>query len=187
MESDKVVVLALSFRAVYPPPPPFSPYSETLVLVMVFSIDEKEIQETLQSKEKTTAEVQEQLIGELHDTDSSPGTPVRSQHHRLKAQLENPLTFIPREQLLADAEEFAATHGLAEYTKTIQKGALVARDPTAFETLLELTEEDKRVLRREFTHKWDHPKTLYYMVIMCSIAAAVGGVRLVPSNVGTLI
>ncbi|KAI3606087.1 mfs sugar transporter, partial [Moniliophthora roreri] len=56
-----------------------------------------------------------------------------------------------------------------------QKGALVAQDPTAFESLSILTEEDKELLRRETTHKWSHPRTLYYLVVVCSMAAAVQG------------
>lgn len=96
----------------------------------------------------------------------------------LNAKLANPLAGISHEQLLADAADFARQHALAEHTETIQKGALLAQDPGAFETLPMLTEADRTVLRREFTHKWDQPKTLYYMVVMCSIAAAVQGVRI---------
>ena len=106
--------------------------------------------------------------------------PSRASTENLNAKLANPLAGLSHEQLLADAEEFAKTHELAEYAETIQKGALVAQDPTAFETLPMLTDEDRNVLRRELTHKWDQPKTLYYLVVMCSIAAAVQGVRLFP-------
>ncbi|KAI0708285.1 hypothetical protein C8Q76DRAFT_770326 [Earliella scabrosa] len=93
----------------------------------------------------------------------------------LNVKLANPLAGLSHEQLMADAAEFARTHDLAEHTETIQKGALIAQDPTAFENLPMLTEHDRNILRREFTHKWDQPKTLYYMVVMCSIAAAVQG------------
>lgn len=95
----------------------------------------------------------------------------------LNAKLANPLAGVSHEQLMADATIFASTHGLAEYTETIQKGALVAQDPTAFESLPLLTENDRVALRREITHKWDQPAMLYYLVVMCSIAAAVQGVR----------
>lgn len=46
----------------------------------------------------------------------------------------------------------------------------------AFEMFDQLTEEDKEILRRETTHRWHQPKTLYALVFLCSMAAAVQGV-----------
>ena len=106
--------------------------------------------------------------------------PSRASTENLNAKLANPLAGFSHEQLLADAEEFAKTHELAEYAETIQKGALVAQDPTAFESLTQLDEQDKAVLRRELTHRWDQPWQLYYLVILCSLAAAVQGVSTYP-------
>lgn len=97
----------------------------------------------------------------------------------INAKLENPLEGIPRAQLLRDAEAFAKKHGLGEHIDEFRKGALVAQDPLAFEKLDILTEEEKTQLRREITHKWSQPKTLYALVVMCSVAAAVQGVRTV--------
>ena len=55
------------------------------------------------------------------------------------------------------------------------KGALVAQNPRGALELDVLSEEDKYYLEREHTHKWSQPKTLYYLVIMCSLCAAVQG------------
>ena len=121
-------------------------------------------------KEKSSVDGQESFIEQA-------GSPRRKSTQNLNVKLANPLAGLSHEQLMADAAEFARTHDLAEHTETIQKGALIAQDPTAFENLPMLTEHDRNILRREFTHKWDQPKTLYYMVVMCSIAAAVQGVR----------
>lgn len=41
--------------------------------------------------------------------------------------------------------------------------------------LPQLNEEDKNFLRRETSHRWDQPKTLYGLVFLCSMAAAVQG------------
>ena len=92
------------------------------------------------------------------------------------AKLANPLEGIPREMLLADAARFAEERGLPHLVEAFQKGALVAQDPAGFEELSLLTEEDKVVLRREVTHRWKQPFELYYLVVMCSLAAAVQGV-----------
>ena len=92
------------------------------------------------------------------------------------AHLANPLEGIPHDQLIADAAAFAKSHGLGHLTAEFQKGALVAQDPAAFESLPLLDDEDRNVLRREMTHRWSHPLQLYYLVILCSMAAAVQGV-----------
>lgn len=91
-------------------------------------------------------------------------------------RLANPLEGIPQDQVWADAANFAHEHSLGHLADTFSKGALVAQDPAAFESLPQLTEEDKEVFRREMTHRWDHPITLYWLVVLCSVAAAVQGV-----------
>ncbi|KIP02928.1 hypothetical protein PHLGIDRAFT_130455 [Phlebiopsis gigantea 11061_1 CR5-6] len=91
------------------------------------------------------------------------------------AKIVNPLAGIPHDELMAQAARFARAHNLDHISEELQKGALVAQDPPAFETLSQLTEEDKVFLRREVTHRWDQPWQLYYLVILCSLAAAVQG------------
>ena len=129
--------------------------------------------EKVHPPDKTSFEGQESFIEQRAASTSSE----RKSSENLNAKLANPLAGISHEQLMADAAEFAQMHDLVEYTEALQKGALVAQDPPAFERLPLLTEEDRTVLQREFTHKWDQPFTLYYLVVMCSIAAAVQGVR----------
>ncbi len=124
--------------------------------------------------EKSSFEERESVV-ELRDSASDSSHRTRTVD--VNTKLENPLAKLVHKQLLADAADFARSHELGEYTETIQKGALLAQDPAAFETLPMLTEEDRRMLRREYTHKWDQPKTLYYLVVVCAIAAAVQGVR----------
>ena len=57
----------------------------------------------------------------------------------------------------------------------LQKGALVAQDPPAFEQIAELDEVELDALRNEVLHKWRQPRSLYFTVILCSIGAAVQG------------
>ncbi|OBZ72712.1 hypothetical protein A0H81_08055 [Grifola frondosa] len=93
----------------------------------------------------------------------------------INVKLANPLAHVPHDQLMTDAAAFAGTHGLGHLAEQFQKGALVAQDPTSFESLSQLSEEDKTVLRRELTHRWAQPAQLYYLVILCSLSAAVQG------------
>lgn len=57
----------------------------------------------------------------------------------------------------------------------LQKGALVAQNPPAFEQIAELDEVERDALRNEVLHKWRQPFALYFTVILCSIGAAVQG------------
>lgn len=69
---------------------------------------------------------------------------------------------------------FAREKGLEKFETEFAKGAQAAQDPTVYDLPL-LSDEDKEILRREVTHKWDQPKTLWFLVICCSAAAAVQG------------
>jgi hypothetical protein len=102
--------------------------------------------------------------------------PLDNVASNVNAKLSNPLAGLSHEQLMNDGAEFARTHGLGHLEDLFSKGALAAQDPLAFEGISHFTESEKEIFRRELTHRWDHPGTLYYLVILCSVAAAVQGV-----------
>ncbi|GAA5832674.1 hypothetical protein JCM11251_001408 [Rhodosporidiobolus azoricus] len=89
--------------------------------------------------------------------------------------LDNPLMGISLDRLEAMGRTFAREKGLEQYEMEFAKGAQAAQDPTAFENLPLLSVEDKDIIRREVTHKWHHPLSLYALVCCCSMAAAVQG------------
>lgn len=98
--------------------------------------------------------------------------------HNLEGKIKNPLAGIPRHELLAQVEEFAADKGLTEYTELLKKGALVAQDPDSAEEIhgeYKLDDGEITVLQREVSHKWRVPRMLYMTIITCSIGAAVQG------------
>jgi len=45
---------------------------------------------------------------------------------------------------------FARKHGLEEHATTFSRAALLAQDPTNFENIQGLTEEDRDVVRKEY-------------------------------------
>ncbi len=126
------------------------------------------------------------------DDRKSPAPSVHDEKHHIphsnvdtalsnvNAKLANPLAGLTHEQLMASGAEFARTHGLGHLEEEFKKGAIAAQDPLAFEKVPYFTEKDKEIFRRELTHRWDHPATLYYLVILCSVAAAVQGVSPFP-------
>jgi hypothetical protein len=56
-------------------------------------------------------------------------------------------------------ELFVKDKGFEEKLEVFQRGALVAQSPKDFESLSELSEADKEVIRRETTRWWS-PKFL---------------------------
>lgn len=90
-------------------------------------------------------------------------------------RIKNPLTGIPKDQLLSDVETFANEHNLTDIRDLLRKGALIAQSPDTVEHIVELDEVDRNNLRQEVTHRWRHPKTLYFTIILNSIAAAIQG------------
>ncbi|GAA6055015.1 hypothetical protein NBRC10513_005677 [Rhodotorula toruloides] len=91
------------------------------------------------------------------------------------AVLENPLQGISHERLEAMGRAFAREKGLDEYEEEFAKGAQLAQDPLAFESVAMLGDADREILRDEVAHKWRHPWQLYSLVVCCSMAAAVQG------------
>jgi hypothetical protein len=70
-------------------------------------------------------------------------------------EIKNPLVGIPREQLMADVDEFAKKYGFNSETEVplLRKGALVAQSPADFENIPDLDDGDRDALRREITHR----------------------------------
>jgi hypothetical protein len=94
------------------------------------------------------------------------------------AKLTNPLTGMSEEQILADVDVFVDTHGLSHEKEIFRKGALlsrVAQRENGFETVHQLSEDEKALLRRETTHRWSQPFQLYFLVILCAGSAIVQG------------
>ena len=82
---------------------------------------------------------------------------------------------LTKEELFQDVEEYAAQQGLTEQLPLLKKGALVAQSPHDYEHLDGLTEGEIQALREETTHRWKHPKMLYFTIAMNSIGAAIQG------------
>jgi hypothetical protein len=76
---------------------------------------------------------------------------------------------------MADVETFAAQNNMRDIIELLRKGALVAQSPYMIDRIVELTEDERESLRNEVTHRWRHPKILYFTIILNSIAAAIQG------------
>jgi hypothetical protein len=96
-----------------------------------------------------------------------------SNAENLGAVFENPLSSKTKEELLADVDEFVNKYGLMDFREDFHKGALVAQSSDEVENMPDLSSEDKDILRREKIHRWSQPWMLYWLCIMCSLAAGM--------------
>ncbi|KAJ5735103.1 uncharacterized protein N7483_000228 [Penicillium malachiteum] len=106
------------------------------------------------------------------------GAPIDLEHrgdNELNTVFQNPLAGFSREQLFENVEAFCRKFDLMDDLETFKKGALISQNPEDGPTLPELSADEKNALVREHTHKWNQPWQLYWLAIMCSLAAAVQG------------
>lgn len=102
----------------------------------------------------------------------------RARRH-INAKLANPLLGYTNAELRRKGRAYAFNHALAEEddVRALEIGACLARDPEDLDQAKELgiTDEELAVLKKELTHRWSQPRTLYLVIILCSICAAVQG------------
>ncbi|KAK3293468.1 uncharacterized protein B0H64DRAFT_419204 [Chaetomium fimeti] len=120
----------------------------------------------------------------VEHNDQAPQTSVddsrdATKNERLEApkKLANPLAGLTPERLRTMGEDYAKLAGLTsdEDMRAFRLGAMIAGDNTQYDQIPELTEREREVLEREVTHKWSNPSMLYWVVIICSLCAAVQG------------
>ncbi|CDK29288.1 unnamed protein product [Kuraishia capsulata CBS 1993] len=89
------------------------------------------------------------------------------------SKLDNVLSQYSVEQVMSMGRNYALKNGLEP--ELFAKAAAVARDPSGFNSMDFLSEDDKQGLYEEEAHPWRVPKTLFYLIVMCSMGACVQG------------
>lgn len=107
--------------------------------------------------------------------ESSSPFEVKTIHYPNRNRIKNPLTGIPKDILLRDVEAYVHEHGLVEALPFFTKGALIAQYPDQYEEIDELDDDDRAALLSEKEHRWSHPKSLYFTIILNSLSAAIQG------------
>lgn len=97
----------------------------------------------------------------------------------LNAKLANPLSGYSYNELKKMGRAYAYEHALVEPedVRALEIGACLARNPGNVDEAKSfgVTDEEIAILEREITHRWSQPFTLYLVIILCSICAAVQG------------
>jgi hypothetical protein len=94
-----------------------------------------------------------------------------------RSRIQNPLYGITKDALMAQVEAFVREQGLEEDESTFKKGALLAQKPQEFESMLELDEADKEIIRRETTRSYTF---LHYLSIHIYPVSQINGGNLKP-------
>jgi len=102
----------------------------------------------------------------------------RARRH-LNAKLANPLQDYSYSELRRMGRAYAYEHALAEEddVRALEIGAMLAREPEniTITKRLGVTDEEYAVLEKELSHRWSQPWTLYLVIVLCSMCAAVQG------------
>ena len=128
------------------------------------------------------------------EQDENINTPPRDQSHKpipqrpfltaadrarrnINAKLSNPLAGFSHAQLRKQGRNFALTHEIGDEddVRAFELGAVLAQSPDRYATVAGLTDSEKEILHREFEHRWSQPWTMYAVIALCSLSAAVQG------------
>ncbi|KPI43785.1 putative polyol transporter 2 [Cyphellophora attinorum] len=126
------------------------------------------------------------LRDNLYGDESKRKVSIAAMTSNLTGEIRNPLANVSREQLMADVDDYAGKNDLNDILPILRKAALVAQNPAGFEEMPELDDDERDHLRDEVTHRWRHPKMLYFTIIMNSVAAAIQGWDQTGSNAANL-
>ncbi|GFF51037.1 probable polyol transporter 6 [Aspergillus udagawae] len=105
-------------------------------------------------------------------------TAAERARRNLNAKLANPLAGYSHEELRSQGIKFAIEHHMGDETdiRAFELGALLAQEPEKFDSFRNLlTEEEFEILHLEFTHRWSQPWSMYLVIALCSLSAAVQG------------
>ncbi|POV97953.1 hypothetical protein PSTT_14755 [Puccinia striiformis] len=104
-----------------------------------------------------------------------PLDPESARLAEVSAKLDNPLGGFTIEELSQQAEEFCQANGLEEHAEVFKRGAILAADQQNLDRVPNLTEDERRFIEYETTHRWKQPLLMYYIAVLSSMAAIVQG------------
>ncbi|TLD08158.1 hypothetical protein E2P81_ATG10395, partial [Venturia nashicola] len=99
----------------------------------------------------------------------------RQLSQKVDIQHNNPLSGLSKAELRDQVVAFCSKYGFEDRLETFHKASMVAQRPQDFESIDELSEDDKHWLRREITNKWDLPWAMYTCITIVSIGSAIQG------------
>lgn len=111
----------------------------------------------------------------VNDTNSSSSDAfVEKQEDEESSTLDgNILTQYSEKQVMDMGRNYARKNGMDE--ELFAKGAAIARNPTGFNRMNFLSQDEKELLHEEAEHPYKLPFRMIYLIAVCSMGAAVQG------------
>lgn len=105
------------------------------------------------------------------------GTAAERARRSLNAKLSNPLAGFSHTELRNHGPTFAKLHHMGDESdiRAFEMGAVLAQSPERYANVAGLTNQEKRVMGREFTHRRSQPWKMYAVITLCSLSATVQG------------
>lgn len=105
------------------------------------------------------------------------GTAAERARRNINAKLSNPLAGFSHAELRKQGRHFALTHEIGDESdiRAFELGAVLAQAPERYASIADLTNQEREILRREFANRWAQPWTMYAVIALCSLSAAVQG------------
>ncbi|KAF7595276.1 hypothetical protein BBP40_006776 [Aspergillus hancockii] len=105
------------------------------------------------------------------------GTAAERARRNLNAKLANPLAGYSYDELRRQGINFAITHQIGDEddVRAFAIGAVLAQVPEKFIHVPDLMSEEAEILQKEFSNRWSQPWTMYLVIVLCSLSAAVQG------------
>ncbi|KAJ5214740.1 hypothetical protein N7449_001909 [Penicillium cf. viridicatum] len=96
------------------------------------------------------------------------GTAAERARRSLNAKLSNPLAGFSHTELRNQGRTFAELHEMGDEfdIRAFELGAVLAQSPERYANVTGLTNQEKRILGREFTHRWSQPWKMYAVITL---------------------
>ncbi|KAJ5225725.1 hypothetical protein N7468_006950 [Penicillium chermesinum] len=104
------------------------------------------------------------------------GNAAERARRNINAKLSNPLAGFSHAELRRQGRTFAISNEIGDDASDIRAfelGAVLAQAPEKYEKVRGLTAQEKEVLRQEFANRWSQPWSMYAVIALCSLSAAV--------------
>lgn len=105
--------------------------------------------------------------------DSHPASHKPDLTENVSARLANPLQDLTEAEVVQQAGEFATANDLPY--DAFRKGALIAKSPHKWQRMHSLSSDERAALQNEIDHPYRQTRTIWNLVVACSLAAAVQG------------
>lgn len=105
------------------------------------------------------------------------GTAADRARRNLNAKLANPLAGYSHEELRKKGVQFALSRQIGDEddVRAFELGAVLAQAPEKFASVPGLSPRELQILHDEFKNRWSQPWTMYLVIVLCSLSAAVQG------------